>query len=106
MQSLVGKIEQLTTNSRPDQSLKTLKEKIDQVNTVKPYYELMPNQSAVIFSEFEEGIEISLAVGMADEDEEVLPAGALTAMALFQRISKDPEFLEKVMELFEPDSEE
>ena len=103
MQSLVGKIEQLTTSSHPDTSIKSLKDKKKTLNTVMPYYELMPNQSAVIFSDLDGGVEVSLAIGT---EEDVLLTGFFMATALMQRIYKDPEFLEKVMELFEPDSEE
>ena len=100
MQTLTGKIEQLTTNNpHHDLGLKSLKEKTKSLNTVEPYYELMPNQSAVVFSDFEKGIEISLAVGISDEDD--LTSSAFMAMALMQRIEKDPEFMEKVMELFD-----
>lgn len=104
MQSLVGKIEQLTANPSPhsEMGLKSLKEKTDSLNKIVPYAELMPNQSALIFSEYEDDIGITVAM----HDEEQPSAGAMIAIALLQQIEQDPEFLEKVMELFQPDPEE
>ena len=106
MQTLIGKIEQL--NSQPPHTsakIKSLQEKMKAVSQPKSYYSLEQNQSAVIFTDYEEGVEVSLAVGMEDETEEPIPDGALMCIALMQRIEKDSKFLETVMELFESTEE-
>lgn len=105
MQSLSEKTEQLGSSpANPHPEIKTLKEKIELLKREPTtFIELRGNQSALIFTETEEGISLE----MAEKSENAEPSITdFICAALYNFLEKEPEFVNDLLEHFDPDIEE